>query len=245
MGRKRKSANIAVKFAARDIDLIVQSLPNGVSKKGLKLLPKVLREWSRTELPRHLSLESLKIIRERGKKVELFEKHASALLHALDALDDLGRRRIVHRVATRETAVVGQNELTLVKEELVALHNFLTSVAPANPHPGQKFKFGRQRNYIAYLVILDIVAIFEWITKAEATRQVDRDGKGDTGPFWEFAEVIWSLVFGNGNFGLSSAVKNWASGKRAWKLGRSEVIDRSPLIINIALRHPSWGILQN
>ena len=242
MGRKGKSANIAVRFAVPDVHLIIQSLPNGIAQNRLKLFPKILREWGCTELPRHLSLESLKKIRDRRKKLEVFEKQARALLQAFDTLDDLSSRRIAYRMATDETSIITQTDL---QQELGALRNFLTRLASPEPHANQKSKGGRQRNYIAYLVILDIAAIFEWITKTEATRQVDRGGKGDIGPFWKFAEAIWPLVFGKGKSGLSSAMKNWASLLVAWKLGRSEINDRSPLIINIALRHPSWGIFEN
>ena len=230
---KEKSVNIEVKFARPDVDLITQSLPLGIAEKRLQLLPKILQEWSSIELPRHLSLESLKIIRERRKKVEVFEKYARALLQAFDALDDAGLRRIAYRIATNETPIVTQTEFTTAKQELDALHDFLTRLASVEPHASQKSKGGRQRNYIAYVVILDIAAIFEWITKTEATREVDRGGKGDIGPFWKFAEAIWPLVFGRGKYGLSSAIKNWAGVKSG---------EKSPLIANIALRHPSWGV---
>jgi hypothetical protein len=245
MGGKGKSANIVVRFAAPDVHLIIQSLPNGIAQNRLKLFPKILREWGRTELPRHLSLESLKNNRDRRKKVEVFGKHARALLQAFDALDDVGLRRVRHRIATQKTSIVTQTELTLAKQELRALHNVLTRLASVEPHASQKSKRRRQRNYIAYLVILDIAAIFEWITKTEATRQVDRGGKGDIGPFWKFAEALWPLVFGKGKSGLSSAMKNRASVISAWKRGRSETIDESALIANIGFRQPSWGILEN
>jgi hypothetical protein len=221
-----------IRFAAPDVDQIIQSLPNGIAQKRLKLLPKILREWSRTELPRHLSLESLKIIRDRGKKVEVFEKHARALLQAFNALDDSGLRRIKAR-----------SELTL--NELEALHDFLTRLARARPHAVQKSGRGNPRNYIAYLVILDIAAIFEWLTKTKATREVDRYGKGDIGPFWKFAKAIWPLVFGKGKYGLSSAIKNWASVRSAGKHRSSEVDEKSALIANIAMRHSSWGLFDD
>jgi hypothetical protein len=244
MRRKGKSANIAVRFADLDVDQIIQSLPNGVAQKRLKLLPEILHEWGRTELPRHLSLESLKIIRDRGKKVEVFEKRARALLQAFDALDDLGLQRVAHRMATDETSNIAQTDL---QQELGALCNFLTRLASAEPHASQKSKRGQPRNYVAYLVILDIAAIFEWLTKTKPTREVDREGKGgkgDIGPFWKFAEAIWPLVFCKGRFGLSSAIKNWAGLEKDWKRKRSEG-EKSPLINNIALRHPSWGVFEN
>jgi len=233
-----KKGNTSVRFANSDIQLIIQSLPSGIARNRLKLFPKIIREWSRTELPRHLSLESLKAIRDRGKKVEAFENNARALMQALNALDDAGLRRIEHRIA------VTQVELTLAKQEFGVLRRFLTRLTSVEPHVIQKSRRGRQRNYIAYLIILDTAAIFEWITKTKATRRVDRDDNRDIGPFWKFAEAIWPLVFGKGKSGLSSAIKNWAAAISAFERGRSETKDQSALMANIALRHPSWRIFE-
>jgi hypothetical protein len=86
----------------------------------------------------------------------------------------------------------------------------------------------------------DIAQIFEWLTGMKATRQVDRKGeggKGDIGPFWEFAKAIWPLVFRNGKHGLSNAMKNWAEARKKFDEGSS-------LMANIALRHPIWGVFE-
>jgi hypothetical protein len=42
------------------------------------------------------------------------------------------------------------------------------------------------------------------------------------------------VVFGNGDDGSSSAMKNWAPNKN----------EGSALIANIALHHPTWGIFE-
>jgi hypothetical protein len=67
---------------------------------------------------------------------------------------------------------------------------------------------------------------------------VDREGKGgkgDAGPFWDFAKTIWPLVFRNGTHGLSAAMKNWADARKRFG-------EESALMANIALRHPTWGL---
>jgi hypothetical protein len=83
---------------------------------------------------------------------------------------------------------------------------------------------------------MDIIAIYEWLTGKKVTRLVDRDTKEDTGPFWRFAVTIWSMVFGSKE-GLSSTLRNWAHAVNQKLTGT-----RSPLILNIEMRHPTWGV---
>src|SRR5262249_59764217 len=70
-----------------------------------------------------------------------------------------------------------------------------------------KRELGHPRNICAYLVMMDLVAIFEWLTGRKATREVDRDLGKDTGPFWHFAAAVWPHVSGEGRYGLSAAMK--------------------------------------
>jgi hypothetical protein len=83
----------------------------------------------------------------------------------------------------------------------------------------------------------DIAAIFEWLTNIEATRQVDRISGVGAGPFWQFAAAIWPVVFGEADDGLPAAMKNWSSYRKRYG-------ERSALIANIAMRHPTWGIFE-
>jgi hypothetical protein len=124
-------------------------------------------------------------------------------------------------------------EFNRVKDDLAKVHDFLTRLAPIQFHTAKI----PQRNYVAYLVIGDIAVIFEWLTNTKATRQVDRDSSRDTGPFWRFAETIWPVVFRNGAYGLSSAMKNWAKARKKFQ-------EESMVIANIALRHPTWGVFK-
>jgi hypothetical protein len=87
-------------------------------------------------------------------------------------------------------------------------------------------------------VLQDAAAIFEWLTKTVATRETDRDTHSEKkSAFFRFASILWPVVFRKGTAGLPSAIKNWAG----W---RKEFGEHSPLIKNIALRHPTWGIFE-
>jgi hypothetical protein len=107
-------------------------------------------------------------------------------------------------------------------------------ISAAGKQPLSKPRRGRPRNILTYLVMMDIAAVFEYLTDTAATRQVDRSTHEETGPFREFAGAIWSIVIGSDD-GLSAALKNWAEGKKRHA-------ECSPLIVNIAMRHPEWGL---
>ena len=223
------------KFTDDDIELVLKSLPREVNQRRRKLLPKILREWGQTELPSHLSLEPRAVTRKRIEKVHAVDGPASDLLRALDALDEIERNVIVDRIVRHEWSNSAVAKFPKVKQQLGMVHNFLSRLNSAGPSQTPEL---RAHNFAAYFVLMDIAGIFEWLTDTEATRQVDRagkGGKGDIGPFWDFAKVIWPLVFHNGTYGLSAAMKNWAS-------ARSEYGEQSSLILNIRLRHPCWRL---
>jgi hypothetical protein len=75
------------------------------------------------------------------------------------------------------------------------VHDFLSRLTSVGPSETRKLP---ARNSAAYFVLMDIAGIFEWLTDVEATRQVDRagkGGKGDIGPFWDVASAITSRSF--------------------------------------------------
>jgi hypothetical protein len=94
---------------------------------------------------------------------------------------------------------------------------------------------GQPRNTVAYLVLMDLAAIFRWLTGIEAKREVDRMEGRETGAFYHFCAAVWPLVFKNETHGLSAAMKNWAFAHRKYK-------EASAILANIDLRHPSWRV---
>ena len=112
---------------------------------------------------------------------------------------------------------------------------FLAKLAAITPQERQRFRRGRPLNIIAYLVLLDAAAIFEWFSGKKAARGVNRIDGSETGPFFRFVSVLWPIIFGKGDEGLPAAIKNWAS----W---RSKFDEHSAFIANVDLSHPTWGI---
>jgi hypothetical protein len=224
-------------FTDRDVGLIAKSLPDEVCPQRLKLLPLVLGEWSRNELREHLSKESAATIRKRIERMEAVEDHARGLLQALEALDDRDRAAIASQMLPRdlwlspEGGGIIRGLTHLIREE----NSFLTKLAAAAPTAWKQGR-GRPVNMMAHLVIRDAASIFEWLTKTEATRQVNRSTHQETGPFCTFLAGIWPVVFGKGDDGLPAALKKWAEYR-----GR----ESSALVANIAFRHPEWRLFDD
>jgi hypothetical protein len=104
--------------------------------------------------------------------------------------------------------------------------------------PRDHFCRGRPRAVAHYLIMMDLAAIFEYLTRKRATRSVrgeDHFAYGaEYGAFWDFAQATWPAIFKSTN-GLKSAMKNWA-------VDRVRYGEASPLIANMHLRHPEWGL---
>ena len=227
-------------FTDRDIQLILKSLPDGVDQRRLSLLPAILREWASTDLLVPLSMPSTKTGKERIKRLNAVKDCAIKLSHALDAADRNDElfwimREMILADGDRLTPTVRTNAENKIQE----MRDFLTRLSFMSAESAKVWKKGRgqPRKLAASTVLMDIAAIYEWLTNERATREVDRDTKKDTGPFWKFAVAIWPLVFGNGQHGLSSTIKNWADAVKSKLSGT-----RSPLLANIAMRCPTWGI---
>jgi hypothetical protein len=128
-----------------------------------------------------------------------------------------------------------------MKERLKDEDDFLRKLAAATARLidelDESLSGRRPRNIPAYLVMLDLAAIFEWLTHRKAARGVDRIDHTETGPFWRFAESVWLLAFGSA-LGLKAAMKNWAE-------ARNEYHEHSSFLYNLAMRRPEWGIFEH
>ena len=228
-------------FSDHDLILIVAALPTGVDQRRLKLLPKILREWSRTDLKQHLSVMSATDRQEMINQLEEIETCATTLSLALKG------RNVLTLISSKliRGNKLGRDQIESFEERLKGEPEFLKGLgieARALRLEIQR-KRGRPRNDAAGLVLMDIIAIYEWLTNKRATRQVDRygkGGKGEIGPFWQFAAAVWPLVFCKGKYGLSAALKKWA---RA--VNRKLKGTHSPLIANITMRHPTWRVFKS
>jgi len=232
-------AGIASPFSEHAVELIKASLPGGIDQRRLDLLPLILNEWSRTDLREHLSRDTPAASRKRFAQLTKVGKCATHLRQALEALDQRGWVWIAQEIGREDGSPlwsVTREGLSEMKERLKQQDDFLKRIEAAIPRllEEDKQESGHPRNIRAYLVVMDLVAIFEWLTGRKATREVDRDLGKDTGPFWDFAAAVWPHVFGQGGYGLSAAMKNW----KKW---HSLYGEESPFIRNMAMRHPEMA----
>jgi hypothetical protein len=162
-------------------------------------------------------------------------------MNTLNKVDEPGRTAIAAQMIIAERGQfrgVNPTEFATRIERVNEESEFLANLAAIAPDEyWQPTSSRRPRNIPAYLVLRDAAAIYQWLTGRAAEREVGRSSRRDTGPFFRFASTLWPAVFGEGTAGLSNAMKNWASAKKRFR-------ERSPLIINIAMRHPTWGIFE-
>ena len=202
-------------FDERAVEQIRASLPTGIDQWRLDLLPRVLNHWSFSDLSEHLSQENRATLRRRYDQLTKIGKCANNLREALGAIDQRGISWIAQEIMCENGNILsGSHEkFTEMTERLKDEGDFLRKLAAATVRPieelDESLSRGHPRNKCAYLVMMDLVAIFEWLTDTKPTREVDRDLGKDTGPFWHFAAAVWPHVFGKGCYGLSAAMKNW------------------------------------
>jgi hypothetical protein len=237
--------NTTPHFDERAVEQIRASLPKGIDQRRLDLLPRILNEWSRTDLREHLSRESRATVRERYDQLSKIGTRANDLRQALEAIDQRGKSWIAQEIGREEGTPlfsVSRERVAEMKERLKEEDDFLRKLAAATARLidelDESLGGRRPRNIRAYLVMMDLAAIFELLTGRKATREVDRDFGKDTGPFWDFAAAVWPHVFGKGRYGLSAAMKNWEKKKRHPRYGGS------PFIRNMAMRHHEMGDIQ-
>jgi hypothetical protein len=202
---------------------ICASLPEGIDQRRLDLLPSLLNEWSRTELREHLSLDSPTTRRKRKAQWTKVGKCATHLRQALEALDQRGWTWIAQEMGREEGSspfpfTVSRERLAEMKNRLEREPDFLLKLTAATQTLIEEDKQppGQPRAIRAYLVMLDLAAIFEWLTGRKAARGVDRTDHTETGPFFRFAQAIWPVVFGNTQ-GLKAAMKNFVEARKRYQ----------------------------
>jgi hypothetical protein len=68
---------------------------------------------------------------------------------------------------------------------------------------------GPARNDVPYLVLLDLAAIFEWLTGRKSARAWFKSGlEEEQPPFHAFAAAVWPVLFCSDD-GLSNAMRSW------------------------------------
>jgi hypothetical protein len=225
------------RFGEREIQLILKALPEGISSRKRESLPKILIEWSVNDLQTSLLRVDRAVATKRAKGMEAIAKHARELSGALDEFKDYaGDSWLLYELSKRISFMGFQDEVSGQRQKLEDQRKFLGDLESVASDLAGSFKreTNQRRNIPAYRVMLDIAAIFEWLTNTKATRRVERG----TDTFGDFARSIWPVIFQKGDDGLEAASKNWAKGTKDYG-------DMSALIANIDFRHPAWRVFES
>jgi hypothetical protein len=225
-------------FTEEDFQRVVQALPEDIDQGRAALLPSIIKEWNANILPEYSWSKPPANIKDRVRRTKSVGVKAEQLLKALKALDGRDRFAIAFAIAKSEERKFSamskaEHELLLrrISDEIAFLRILRQAALQA-----WKRKRGGPRNITAYLFLQDAAALFEWLTDKKATRGVDRIDNSETGPFWRVVSVLWPLMIGTKG-GLPSAMKNWAA-------ARNKFGERSALMANMHLRHPTWGVFK-
>ena len=217
-------------------------MPADARQGRVALLAKILPEWSRVELRDHFSRAAAQpLTKARRVATAAVRRDTLHLLASVEALNRMARKRLALELAREpDELLLHINEDKVVAEENRLDDNlrFLARIVKATEWSAQRGRPGQPRNVIAYLVLSDLAAMYEYTVGYEATREVVRSGgeRGqETGSFFKFAAAVWPVVFEAGDTGLAAAMKTWAAGKR-------QFAERSPVVANMAMRCPAWGL---
>jgi hypothetical protein len=230
-----------VDFTDHELGRITRSLPQEADKQRLALIPNIIRDWARNELLGDFlhKPDPAEIRNEHYRRFKEIEAAAILLSEALSALDEGERWDLILKIACppddfpHGLAAASIDRAVADLNETRVLSCRLTAAARAAAET-QVPRRGPARDDVPYLILNDLAEIFKWAAGAEPTRRVDRITNEDSGPFHRFAAAVWPVIFGSDD-GLSSALKIWAADGKMYR-------ERSPVLLNLDLRHPEWGI---
>src|ERR1700730_13545036 len=221
MSKSSKNSNTdrsrPVEFTAREIGLILKSLPAGTDPERLKWLAEYLPHWGTQTLPILFRLREYKITGAPRQQVVNVLELAVRLQKALGALLPTARGAIIRTLpprptpypplwwATDEALSVGQPMFDQIVDSLDEL------IRAADRVPKQEA--GRPIDLLSINILMQLAWMFECVTGLKAKRQIDRASTeyepDETGPFYDFIAAVWPVIF-DSEAGLPSAFKKWA-----------------------------------
>jgi hypothetical protein len=205
-------------FTDGDIEQVAASLPESVEPAKRALLAKILRKWAKTDIKNYLSHDTPPAIRARCERLKKSAASARDLHQAVKTLDEHDLYEIAFELARRPRQSRLSVEDRNVERQLKRLETsrmFLARFANIASRESRRGR-GQPFNLVAYLIMRDCAALFEWLTGKRASHTIE-------GPFWRFVAAVWPSIFLNGEYGLSSAMKNWADLRR---------------------ENPTWGVIR-
>jgi hypothetical protein len=245
----------AVHFTDEAQKRIVEAVrPNAVPER-LALLPELLCAWAEGGLIDHLSRERRAVIKQRIERLTAVSKRASYLLDAVEALDEEGQLQIACGPQTRRkrqpsnarwasaTALSWPDGIfgaELRREEALSwLCDLVDALSEPGPEPPP------DKSTRGYLVVLDLAAIFQFVTCIPPARRNKADsesGKRLYGPFFDFVNSVCESIPEVKS--LDDAIKRVVAHypdhhRRGPARSRRNSIEYSQWFANLQFSHPS------
>lgn len=223
-------------FTEKDVAKIVRAITVDTCPHRIALFPRVLREWGEIDVMNAAALGASPV--SARERVGRYKKLARSAKKLQDAVEDVVKADNLEWIAyfmVPPGSPIASDHLSQIAQHLAFLQQLQKAADLAQAK--LKRRPGQPRNKAAYLVLLDLAAIFKWLTGLKPEREVSRIDSRETGAFYCFCEAVWPLVFDCGFGGLPAAMKNWARDHQKYN-------ESSALIANLQLRHPSWGVLR-
>jgi hypothetical protein len=194
----------------------------------------IVRAWLSDRLPglprQNEGVEKAAARRDGAKKVAEAAKHLSKVL------EDAGAE--VHAAiikALNDEAAIG---LRAVEPSFHTQREFLRDLAAA-AEKASRGRRGRPRDWVARQAILDLAEIFQYATRTDATRSVDRERHAEQGRFYDFCAAVWPIAFGGGDDHLDAALRNYQDHK---KQSKRWIDVNETFLEGLDDRYPEWGI---
>jgi len=237
----RAEIYLPIEFSDASLETIFAALegqgPLPVHQRNL--LPLLLRAWAWIDLLEYADVDAGRgTMRASQKPIGDFLKLAGKMSKLLAELERSGLVEDLSFALQYPTPLRSVDSLSNpTRQKLSELQSDLSAWVPAGMAYQRRLGTGpgQPRNFTSQMVLLDLAAIYEWATGRAAVRSVAPKSGKDVGPFWIFVASVWPLVFADGMSGLSAAMR---------RFGDMNSIERSPLLANMNLRYPEWGLFQ-
>lgn len=227
------SYNEQFQISDREFQVILGVLPASLPPEKVQCLRCVLEDWCLFDLPEHRSRTQSVVSRERLKRLKNLRHSSEIMIAALDDASGNGEQDFVEWAILKSRGRIRRAaEKHMVASEIATLRENLIEieVAAGSAYEILKPHKGRPPNDFGYLVFLDLAALFEWLTGKKSTRRVDRDTQEETGPFHDFAKIVWPMITNTGSDGFATALRRWAESSKKFK-------DTSAVLANFRLRN--------
>jgi hypothetical protein len=197
----------------------------------------LLRAWARVDLNEYARVDAGRgTMRASQKPIGDFLKLAGKMSKLLAELERSGFVEDLSFALQYPTPSRSVDPLSNpTRQKLSELQSDLSAWVPAGTAYQLRLQTGpgQPRNFTAQMVLLDLIAIYEWATGRTAGRSVDSISTKEVGTLWDFVASVWPLIFADGLAGLSAAMR---------RFGDKKATETSPLLANMNLRFPEWGL---